>query len=60
MSEDVKKSFIEMYDMAEKVGTVYNCYNDTEVVLKADMPAFDPIFSEETTKKTLWLLLWED
>lgn len=46
--------------MAEKVGTVYNCYNDTEVVLKADMPAFDPIFSEEMTKKSPWLLLWED
>lgn len=51
VSEDVKQSFIEMYGMAEKVGTVYNCYNDTEVVLKADMPAFDPIFSEEMTKK---------
>ncbi len=37
VSDDVRRSFTEMYGPAVEVRTVYNCYDDAEILRKADM-----------------------
>lgn len=47
VSDDVRRSFTEMYGPVVETRTVYNCYDDAEILQKADMQA------AETTERTV-------
>ena len=38
VSQDVRRSFAEMYGMPEKLVTLYNCYDDAEILTLAQNP----------------------
>lgn len=38
VSQDVRRSFAEMYGMPEKLATLYNCYDDAEILTLAQKP----------------------
>ena len=46
-TDDVRRSFTEMYGPVVETRTVYNCYDDAEILRKADMQA------AETTERTV-------
>lgn len=49
VSEDVRRSFAEMYPNAPESVTVYNCYDDADILAKAEQPLPEGVFRRKKT-----------